>query len=218
MTDNADLPDLSPTKPRRRRGKTAALIVLAVLPVALTAIAQPLLPDSVPLHYGASGTPDEWGPKARLFLSAGIFTVLALVIAAFHMVIAHQQETGREDWIASSGKISFPVTAILLGILAILQTAYVGLAFYVTETALPSATGALYVDVLMVCVLGAMLAPALYMLITGEGLSLVNFHPGTSDLERQTGADKQQARAIGGLLLFLALFVLMEFLLISGAQ
>ena len=52
------------------------------------------------------------------------------------------------------------------------------------------------------------------MLITGKGLSLVNFHPGTSDLEKRTGADKQQARAIGGLLLFLAGFVIIEFMLL----
>ena len=58
----------------------------------------------------------------------------------------------------------------------------------------------------------SLLSPALYMLITGKGLSLVNFHPGTSDLEKRTGADKQQARAIGGLLLFLTVIVLVELL------
>ncbi|EFV32119.1 MULTISPECIES: DUF1648 domain-containing protein [Eggerthella] len=105
------------TQTSSRHGRVALLAVLAILPVVLTALAQPFLPDSVPLHYGASG-PD------RLSL----------------------------------------------------------------------------------------LSPALYMLITGKGLSLVNFHPGTSDLEKRTGADKQQARAIGGLLLFLTVIVLVELL------
>ena len=50
------------------------------------------------------------------------------------------------------------------------------------------------------------------MLITGKGLSLVNFHPGTSDLAKRTGADTQQARAIGGLLLCLTVIVLVELL------
>lgn len=43
---------------RMSRGRVALLAVLAILPVVLTALAQPFLPDSVPLHYGASGRID----------------------------------------------------------------------------------------------------------------------------------------------------------------
>lgn len=51
------------------RARIAVLLVLAALPVLLTAAAFPFLGDTVPVHYGSSG-PEEWGPKARLFVVA----------------------------------------------------------------------------------------------------------------------------------------------------
>ena len=45
-----------------------------------------------------------------------------------------------------------------------------------------------------------------------KGLQFVNSHPGSSELERKLGADKQQARAIGGLLLFITAFLLVEWI------
>ena len=74
---------------RMSRGRVALLAVLAILPVVLTALAQPFLPDSVPLHYGASG-PDRWGSKGELFVAAGIITVIAFVLVAVYAVVEHQ--------------------------------------------------------------------------------------------------------------------------------
>ena len=51
------------------------LVALAVLPLALTAVAQPILPDVVAVHFGVSG-PDQWEGKAHLFVSAGIVTAV----------------------------------------------------------------------------------------------------------------------------------------------
>lgn len=201
---------------RMSRSRVATLFVLAVLPVALTALAQPFLPDIVPTHYGMSG-PDDWGSKSELFVAAGIFATIGLFIAGIYTVVEKQRETGREDWIVSDGPthVSFPLTAGILAVMAVLQGIYLFKAFQLTDLTVPADMGKLYVYALLALVLLAMLTPALYMLITGKGLSLVNFHPGTSELERQTGADKQQARAIGGLLLFLACFVIMEFALLT---
>ena len=89
---------------------------------------------------------------------------------------------------------------------------YIFAAFQLADFALPADLGALIGGFVCFVVALSLLSPALYMLITGKGLSLVNFHPGTSDLEKRTGADKQQARAIGGLLLFLTVIVLVELL------
>lgn len=201
---------------RMSRGRVALLAVLAILPVVLTALAQPFLPDSVPLHYGASG-PDRWGPKGELFVAAGIITVIAFVLVAIYTVVEHQRETGREDWLVVDGPVTsmFPVFSICLAIADCIAAIYIFAAFQLAGFALPADLGKLYMYVLLGIVLLAMLSPALYMLITGKGLSLVNFHPGTSDLEKSIGADKQQARAIGGLLLFLAAFVIMEFVVIA---
>ena len=198
---------------RASRGRVAALVVLAVLPVVLTAACQPFLPDTVPLHYGASGTPDRWGPKAELFVTAGIVCVLSLFIAGIYAVIERQRETGREDWIVPNGQVSFPVAAAVLAIMALLQAIYVFAAFQLAGFTMPANAMQLGVDLLIGSMVAGLLALSLYMLITGKGLSLVNFHPGTSDLEKRTGADKQQARAIGGLLLFITLFVVVEWMM-----
>lgn len=194
--------------------RVTVLLVLAALPVVLTALAQPFLPDTVPLHYGMNG-PDEWGPKGKLFVAAGIVSAIALVLVGAYYVTERQRETGRQDWIVADRSLygaPFPVLVSFLAVAASAQALYLFAAFQLAGFTPPASVGKLYVYVLLGLVLLAMLAPAFYMLITGKGLSLVNFHPGTSDLEKRTGADKQQARAIGGLLLFLAVIALVEIL------
>ncbi|WP_080799999.1 DUF1648 domain-containing protein [Arabiibacter massiliensis] len=199
-----------------RYGRIAVLAALAVLPLVVTAAAQPLLPDTVPVHFDVDG-PDRWGSKAELFVGAGIIAVLELAVALLFAVLERQRAAGREDWIVSgsfNGRMSFPVVAGAFAVLDLFQAASVAMCFGEAGLAVPVDPGKLYVYALLGIVLLAMLAPALYMLVTGKGLSLVNFHPGSSELERKMGADTQQARAIGGLLLFLAAFVAVEFLLV----
>ncbi len=193
--------------------RVTVLLVLAALPVVLTALAQPFLPDTVPLHYGMNG-PDEWGPKGKLFVAAGIVSAIAFVLAGAYYVTERQRETGRQDWIVADepAQVSFPFLAVVFAVMTCAIGAYLFAAFQLAGFTPPANVGKLYVHVLLGLVLLAMLAPAFYMLVTGKGLSLVNFHPGTSDLEKRTGADKQQARAIGGLLLFLAVIALVEIL------
>lgn len=141
------LDDQPTAKPQRRR--TVALVVLAVLPVVLTAAAQPFLPDTVPVHYGLSG-PDDWGPKSELFVAAGITTVPGLFIAALFAVFERQRATGREDWIVfNDGMIgmSFPFCAIVLVILGVTQGAYVAGAFGLAGFSAPDNIARLIVDV-----------------------------------------------------------------------
>lgn len=208
-----DIDEVAAPAYRMSCGRVALLAVLAILPVVLTALAQPFLPDSVPLHYGASG-PDRWGSKGELFVAAGIITVIAFVLVTVYAVVEHQRETGREDWLVVDGPVTsmFPVFSICLAIIDCLDAAYVFAAFQLGGFSMPENMGSLIGGFVCLVVALSLLSPALYMLITGKGLSLVNFHPGTSDLEKRTGADKQQARAIGGLLLFLTVIVLVELL------
>lgn len=209
MTENeADAPAY-----RLSWARVTVLLVLAALPVVLTALAQPFLPDTVPLHYGMNG-PDEWGPKGKLFVAAGIVSAIAFVLVGAYYVTERQRETGRQDWIVADepAQVSFPFLAVVFAVMTCAIGAYLFAAFQFAGFTPPANVGKLYMYALLGLVLLAMLAPAFYMLITGKGLSLVNFHPGTSDLEKRTGADKQQARAIGGLLLFLAVIALVEIL------
>ena len=123
---------------RMSRGRVALLAVLAILPVVLTALAQPFLPDSVPLHYGASG-PDRWGSKGELFVAAGIITVIAFVLVTVYAVVEHQRETGREDWLVVDGPVTsmFPVFSICLAIIDCLDAAYVFAAFQLGGFSMP---------------------------------------------------------------------------------
>lgn len=212
MDPQAD--DLRIESAKPSRGRIAALVVLAVLPLVVTAAAQPFLPDTVPVHFDAGG-PDRWGPKTELFVSAGIVFVLEMAVALLFAVLERQRAAGREDWIVSdsfNGRMSFPVVAGVFVVLDLLQGASVAMCFGEAGFALPVDIAQLLADVAMGAIVLGLLAFSLYLLITGKGLRFVNSHPGTSELERKLGADKQQARAIGGLLLFITAFVFVEWM------
>ena len=197
-----------------RYGRIAALIVLAALPLVVTAAAQPFLPDTVPVHFDVSG-PDRWGSKAELFVGAGIVAVLELAATLLFAVFEHQRAVGREDWLVSdsfNGRMSFPLVAGVFVVLDLFQAASVFACFWQEGYTAPLDVAQLLVDLVMGAITLGLLAFSLYMLITGKGLRFVNLHPGSSELERKTGADKQQARAIGGLLLFITAFVFVEWM------
>lgn len=194
------------------RARMAALLVLAALPVLLTAAAFPFLGDTVPVHYGSSG-PDEWGSKTRLFVVAGILTAFGLLLAGLYAVVEHQRQTGREDWIVLDGspKNVFPLSVVTIILMIVGQALYVGGAFSLASPPeLPADLLELLLNGLFGLIVASLAGCALYMLITGKGLAGVNFQPKPSELERSLGAPKSQARAIGALLLFLAVVVIAE--------
>lgn len=194
------------------RARIVVLLVLAVLPVLLTAAAFPFLGDTVPVHYGSSG-PNEWGPKARLFVTAGMLTAFGFLFAGLYAVIEHQRQTGREDWIVLEGspKNVFPLSVVVLILMTVGQGLYVGGAFELASPPeLPVDMLELLINGLFGLIVASLVGCALYMLITGKGLAGVNFQPKPSELERSLGAPKSQARAIGALLLFIAVIVIAE--------
>ena len=199
---------------RRSRWRIAALIALAALPLVLTAAAQPFLPETVPVHFDV-GEPDRWGSKAELFVGAGILFGIEIAAALLFAVFERQRATGREDWLVSNsfgGQMPFPVVAGVFAVLDLFQAASVAMCFAEAGFAAPVDVVQLLVDLGMGAIVFGLLAFSLYMLITGKGLQFVNSHPGSSELERKLGADKQQARAIGALLLFITAFLLVEWI------
>ena len=143
--------------------------------------------------------------------------MIELALVGLYAVVERQRETGREDWIVVNGPVTaaFPTLAILYAIMACVQAVYLFAAFQLAGFIPLTNVGSLISGLVCGAAFLSLVTPGLYMLIAGKGLSLVNFHPGTSDLEKRTGADKQQARAIGGLLLFLAAIVAAEFVLLT---
>lgn len=195
------------------QGRIITLAVLSLVPLVFTALAQPFLPETVPVHYGLNG-PDDWGSPSELFLVAGVCVVIGLVTTALFAVLERQRETGREDWLVfegSSSGVSFGACVVVLALLGMAQVVYVAAAFGIAGFTLPENVVQLFVDVICGLVVLLMWGFAGYMLVTGK--SLLNFRPEPTELERRTGDDKLQARAVGVLTLFLSIFVLVEWML-----
>jgi hypothetical protein len=61
-------------------------VTLAIAALVLAAVAWPSLPAEVPVHWGPSGAPDRWAPKALAFGGLLAITVLPVVIASVRML------------------------------------------------------------------------------------------------------------------------------------
>lgn len=54
----------------------AATIVLVLFTWAYVLLHYAKLPEEIPVHFGAGGQPDDWGPKSAIFLVPGMGTVV----------------------------------------------------------------------------------------------------------------------------------------------
>lgn len=105
-------------------------MALAVLPLALTAVAQPILPDVVAVHFGVSG-PDQWEGKAHLFVSAGIVTAVNLLCVGLAVLYEHLRATNNNDWFVLDdygglNRAPFPLLVAVLLVMAAVQGVLVG--------------------------------------------------------------------------------------------
>lgn len=208
--DQGDLHLSVDPAPSKHRGRIVLLIFLALMPVLLTAVALPFLPDIVSLHYGASGVPDRWGPKAEHFVTGIMCSVTGLAFAGIYAVSEHQRRVGREDWLVLnvSPKRVFPIMLAATAFLAVMQAVILAASFWQSGPVVPNDLVRLSVDVVFGAIVLPFFALGLYMVVTGKGTQFISGHPGTSDLERRIGADKSQARAIGCFLLFAMGFII----------
>lgn len=219
------------------RARKAALVALAVLPLALTAVAQPILPDVVAVHFGVSG-PDQWEGKAHLFVSAGIVTAVNLLCVGLAVLYEHLRATNNNDWFVLDdygglNRAPFPLLVAVLLVMAAVQGVLVG--FNVAagasaaagETAQMANGGGQWVsDILFAFALLLMWGVAAYLLFKGGGVAgrsaagatgvagcgatgavVANSRPGSTERERKLGDTVRQRRALGGLVLFLSLVV-----------
>ena len=68
--------------------KKVLLIFLTVLPVILTAIAVMfILPDTVPVHFGADGIANRWGSKYESFILPGFVLLFGLLYLVIRLVV-----------------------------------------------------------------------------------------------------------------------------------
>lgn len=73
-----------------------AIILLTFLSLAVTLMALPALPESIPAHYGFSGEVDRWGSKYETLIFPAINVGFALIMVQV-MRIASRQEGGGEN-------------------------------------------------------------------------------------------------------------------------
>ena len=59
-----------------------AVWILAIIALAVTAVAIPFLPESVPVHFNGSWQPDRWGSPYEMLLLPVLLLVLAVVWTA----------------------------------------------------------------------------------------------------------------------------------------
>lgn len=198
------------------RGRKVVLVALALLPLLMTAVAQPFLPDTIAAHFGANGV-DRWEDKVHLFVPAGIMTVLGFVCIGFEMIYEHLRATNNNDWFVLDdhgglNQVPFP---LMVGVLVLLDAAFaVYLGYNLTLVAGGAAAnapgpGQLVTDVTFaLCVLLLWVIAGYLLVKKGGGANLVNGHPGTSEREGAASDGVRQSRAIGWLLVFLSVVMI----------
>ena len=68
--------------------------LISILPLVITAIVLPFLPDSVPLHYDFAGSIDRWGSKYEELL----FPVLIICFALFfYQISSHFEKKAKKS-------------------------------------------------------------------------------------------------------------------------
>lgn len=201
VRDSAPDPALE-TELARARRRCVALAVLVVLPVIFMAAALPVLPDTVAFHYGLEG-PDDWRPKTYLFLPTGFTALIMLVVVGVGWASEKQRILGRPGLLIIDGRQPLWLTALIVLIMDAAMGWYVFSALARDLAAgADVAIGIAARVVAVVAVLG--LWAAALLTVSGKLPMRVNFHPGTSDLERRVGADRSQQRAVGIFLLVIA--------------
>lgn len=93
----------------------AVPVALAVATVVLFAVSWSGLPAEVPVHWGVSGAPDDWAPKALVLGGLAAFAVVPVAMAAARILRGRVDARSR---MISSAALAFPVT-LALGIGAI---------------------------------------------------------------------------------------------------
>ncbi len=71
--------------------------VLMFLPLVITLICMPFLPDRIPTHFGINGTADAWGSKYSILL----LPVISILMGYFMLIMAKlagkQEKTGNNN-------------------------------------------------------------------------------------------------------------------------
>lgn len=79
------------------RTKKTAYYVLMVLPLIVTLIALPFLPDQIPAHYNAAGLADRWGSKYETLILPVMVILFGLFMLFMARVAARKETSGQNN-------------------------------------------------------------------------------------------------------------------------
>ncbi|MGN0695237.1 MAG: SdpI family protein [Oscillospiraceae bacterium] len=75
----------------------AVYIILILLPFAVTAIALQILPDEIPVHYGAGGAVDRWGSKYEMLILPAANLLIGLIMLGVARLAAKKEQEGSNN-------------------------------------------------------------------------------------------------------------------------
>lgn len=124
--------------------KCKIFIVLTVLPLLLTAVTMPLMPNRVPMHYNGSGHIDRWGSKYENL----VFPIFIILMAVFMgcLILYYKKKQQRTNISDKERKEAITNTNVLyittIGMtvlfdvlnIVILYAAYVGSKHHLTKS------------------------------------------------------------------------------------
>ena len=98
----------------------------AILPVLVTSIVLPLMPDTIPMHHDFAGNTDRWGSKTESF----IFPIVILFVTFFWhlMILAFENKAGRAE--TEKEQMEAKSNAKFLSIVGISQAVMFGIMHY----------------------------------------------------------------------------------------
>ncbi len=82
---------------KKMRGKLVAYGIFMVLPLVVTLLVLPGLPEEIPAHYGFSGEVDRWGSKYTALLFPAITLVFGGVMLLVAWLSGRQEKAGTNN-------------------------------------------------------------------------------------------------------------------------
>ena len=99
---------------------------LAIIPVIVTSIVLPFMPDTIPMHHDLAGNIDRWGSKTECF----VFPVIILFITLFWHLLMRAFEKKAAKGKSEKEQMEGASNAKFLGIVGIAQALMFGCMHY----------------------------------------------------------------------------------------
>lgn len=95
--------------------KKTICYILTLLPLAVTVIALPFLPEKIPAHYGMNGQVTRWGSKYET-----LFLPVIIILFGLFMMLAIRSAAKKEAGGTNNEKVGILATLLSLGIFNIM--------------------------------------------------------------------------------------------------